>query len=153
LLVKTWFPLVGGTQLVSGHHLLWMVLGYGLTKKKNSILYVGTIKGFIDFLIGSQWGILEIFINLYEGFFLIVGFFLMENIFKEKNTYLGYGVAGGIGNMTQVPLFWFLSGRIYIFPIPLFIMATMFGFASGVVISGMLGKAIVDRIEKAGIQE
>ncbi|MHA1584586.1 MAG: hypothetical protein ACTSWL_04975, partial [Promethearchaeota archaeon] len=23
LLVKTWFPFVGGTQLVSGHHLLW----------------------------------------------------------------------------------------------------------------------------------
>ena len=36
LLIKTWYPFVGGTQLVSGHHLLWMVIVYGLTKKKST---------------------------------------------------------------------------------------------------------------------
>lgn len=151
LLVKPWFPLTGGTQLVSGHHLIWMVIGYGLTKKKYSILYVAVIQGFVNFLVGASWGLFEVFINVYEGSSLIIGFLIMEHLFKEKGTRLGYAIAGGLGNITQVPFFWIITKKLEIYPVTLFIMAMMFAFISGAVIAGFLGKIIVDKIEKAGI--
>jgi len=36
LLVKVWYPLTGGTQLVSGHHVIWASIVYGLTRKKKN---------------------------------------------------------------------------------------------------------------------
>ena len=45
LLIKTWYPFVGGTQLVSGHHILWMMIAYGLTQKISIIPFTAIIKG------------------------------------------------------------------------------------------------------------
>ena len=150
LLIKTWYPFVGGTQLVSGHHLLWMVIVYGLTKKKSTIILTATIQGFIGFLFGSNWGILEVAIMLYEGFFLILGFFLVE-LFHEGNSNLGWALAGGIGNASQVPLFWIITGKIWLIHWSLFLMACMFGFISGIFLAGLLGKLISKRIKNSGI--
>ena len=151
LLVKTWYPFVGGTQLVSGHHLLWMIVAYGLTKKKMIIFISATIKGLIEFLLGSQWGALEIFISLYEGLFLFLGILIIQLI-REENTFVGWGLAGGIGNAAQVPLFWIvMTGKYFIIDHTLFWMALMFGFLSGVVITGLLGKLITNNIEKSQI--
>jgi len=150
LLIKTWYPFVGGTQLVSGHHLLWMVIVYGLTKKKSTIILTATIQGFIGFLFGSNWGILEVAIMLYEGFFLILGFLLIE-FFQEGNSNFGWAIAGGIGNASQVPLFWIITGKIWLIHWSLFVMACMFGFISGVFLAGLLGKLISKRIKNSGI--
>jgi len=150
LLIKTWYPFVGGTQLVSGHHLLWMVIVYGLTKKKSTIILTATIQGFIGFLFGSNWGILEVAIMLYEGFFLILGFFLVE-LFHEGNSNLGWALAGGIGNASQVPLFWIITGKIWLIHWSLFLMACMFGFISGIFLAGLLGKLISKRVKNSGI--
>ena len=150
LLVKTWYPLVGGTQLVSGHHILWAVIAYGLTKKKLSIFLTCAINGFLGFLLGSPWGIGEVLFYLYEGFFLFLGFVIV-GLFKEGETKLGWGIAAGIGNLSQVPLFWIITGKIYILPIALFIMSCMFAFVSGVFMAGITGKIVVERLEKANI--
>jgi len=150
LLIKTWYPFIGGTQLVSGHHLLWMVIVFGLTKKKTTIILTATIQGFIGFLFGSNWGILELVIMLYEGIFLIFGFYLIE-LFHEGNSNLGWAIAGGIGNVSQVPLFWIITGKIWLIHWSLFIMACMFGFISGVFLAGLLGKLISKRIKNSGI--
>jgi ABC-type thiamin/hydroxymethylpyrimidine transport system permease subunit len=150
LLIKTWYPFVGGTQLVSGHHLLWMVIAYGLSKKKSLILLTALIQGFINFLLGSSWGIIEVGFTFYEGFFLYLGFVIMDK-FKEGETNLGWALAAGIGNLSQVPLFWIITGKIYILHVSLFIMSMMFAFISGVFMAGLLGKKIVQRIKKAGI--
>ncbi len=150
LLIKTWYPFIGGTQLVSGHHLLWMAIVYGLTKKKPTIILTATIQGFIGFLFGSNWGIFEVAIMLYEGFFLILGFFLIE-LFREGNSNLGWAIAGGIGNVSQVPLFWVITGKIWLIHWTLFAMACMFGFISGVFLAGLLGKLISNRIKNSGV--
>ena len=150
LLIKTWYPFIGGTQLVSGHHLLWMAIVYGLTKKKPTIILTATIQGFIGFLFGSNWGIFEVAIMLYEGFFLILGFFLIE-LFREGNSNLGWAIAGGIGNVSQVPLFWIITGKIWLIHWTLFLMACMFGFISGVFLAGLLGKLISKRIKDSGV--
>jgi len=100
LLVKTWYPFVGGTQLVSGHHILWMAIAYGLSKKKPIILLTALIQGIMNFILGANWGVLEVFIMFYEGFSLFIGFIMMD-IFRERQTKLGWGLAGGIGNIFQ----------------------------------------------------
>ncbi|WP_371804205.1 ECF transporter S component [Candidatus Lokiarchaeum ossiferum] len=150
LLIKTWYPFVGGTQLVSGHHLLWMVIAYGLTGKKRTIFVTATIQGFMNFLFGSSWGIMEVGITLYEGIFLFIGMYLMQ-LFGESDTKLGWAIAAGIGNLSQVPLFWIITGKIYILHWSLFVMAMMFGFLSGILIAGVLGYLIVERIKKTGV--
>lgn len=150
LLVQTWYPFVGGTQLVSGHHILWMVLAYGLTNKKSAMFVTATIKGFVMFLLGAQWGILEVFINNYEAFFVCIGIIFLAR-FHEGDSKLGWGIAAGIGNVSQVPFFWFLSGKFYLLHYTLFIMACMFAFASGVIIAGYLGKVITNKIRQAGV--
>ncbi len=145
LLIKTWYPFVGGTQLVSGHHILWMFIAYGLTKKILIVPFTAIIKGFINFLLGAQWGAIEILISLYEGFFLMVGILFILFI-KEEKSYFGWGIAGGIGNAAQVPLFWLMTGKIYVLHWTLFVMACMFGFLSGVIIAGVLGLLITKKI-------
>jgi hypothetical protein len=173
LLVKTWYPFTGGTQLVSGNQVLWYPLVYGITRKKPSIFITAIIKGLTMFLLGvAQWGILEVAFSLYEGFFVALGFAVVERIViggtrtspeggsstaaitmksTEGETFLGWGIACGLGNVTQVPLFWWITGKFLIIPPLLFIMAVMLAFASGVLMAGVLGKFVVDRLRKAGI--
>ena len=150
LLIKSWYPFMGGTQMVSGHHILWLALSYGFTKKKPAVFLTAIFKGFADFLLGAEWSAFEIVINLYEGTSMLIGFIIMEK-FKEGETNIGWGIACGIGNFTQVPFFWILTGKIYLFHYTLLIMAMMFAFASGFVFAGLLGKAIVDRVRKSRV--
>ena len=81
---------------------------------------------------------------------LILGFILIE-FFHEGNSNLGWAIAGGIGNVSQVPLFWIITGKIWLIHWSLFVMACMFGFISGVFLAGLLGKLISKRIKNSGI--
>ena len=113
LLIKVWYPLTGGTQLISGHHVLWASIIYGVTRKKKNILLTMLSKGLIEFLFGDVWGLLIIFVNLMEGTCLAIGFYIMEKI-GEGETKLGWGIAGGVGNFFQAPFFWILNQRWYL---------------------------------------
>ncbi len=151
LLVKTWYPLMGGTQLVSGHHILWFVLAYGLTRKNFSILPTALAKGIVMVLLGTDLGLIEVFVStIIQGIPLMFGFWFLEKC-REKNTFLGYGIAAGIGNVFQVPFFWIYTGKVLILDPSLFVLAIIFGFLSGVFFAGVLGKVIVDRLHKASV--
>ena len=50
ILIKVWYPLTGGTQLVSGHHVMWATVIYGITKKKKNIILTMASKGILEFL-------------------------------------------------------------------------------------------------------
>ncbi len=149
LLIKVWYPLTGGTQLISGHHVMWAAIVYGLTRKKKNILLTMFSKGLLEFLLGDVWGLLIIFVNLMEGLFLAFGFSLMEKI-GEGKTNLGWGIAGGIGNFFQAPFFWVLNQRWHLHWV-LWIIAFMFAFISGVFITGVLGRTVKNTIIKAGV--
>lgn len=142
LLVKTWFPFTGGTQLVSGHHVLWPAIAYGMTRRKGALVITATIKGFFMFLLMADLGIFEVLVSLFQGASLVAGFWIVER-FNEGSSNLGWGVACGIGNVTQAPLFWIITGRVFILPVALFLIAVMFAFASGVLIAGLLGRKIM----------
>ncbi len=149
LLVKVWYPLTGGTQLVSGHHVIWATIVYGLTKKKTTIILTMLTKGILEFLFGDVWGLLIVFVNLMEGIFLILGFMLMEKL-GEGETKLGWGIAGGLGNFFQAPFFWIINLRWYLHWV-LWVLAFMFAFISGILITGLLGRTTKNYLIKAGV--
>ncbi len=149
LLIKVWYPFTGGTQLVSGHHVIWASIVYGLTKKKYNIFLTMLSKGLIEFLLGDPWGIIIIFVNFMEAFFLVQGFFLMEKL-GEGETKLGWGIAGGLGNFFQAPFFWIINQRWYLHW-SLWALAFIFAFISGIFIVGILGRAIKNYLIKAGV--
>ncbi len=149
LLIKIWYPLTGGTQLVSGHHVIWAAIVYGLTRKKSTIILTMLSKGILEFLFGDAWGLLIILVNLMEGFFLIVGFMFMEKI-GEGDTKLGWGIAGGFGNFFQAPFFWIINQRWYLHWV-LWVLAFMFAFISGILITGLLGRTTKNYLIKAGV--
>jgi len=149
LLIKVWYPFTGGTQLVSGHHVIWATIVYGLTRKKKTILITMTTKGLLEFLLGDPWGLLILFVNIMEGISLAIGFLIMEKI-GEGDTKLGWGIAGGFGNFFQAPFFWILSQRWHL-NFTLWILAFMFAFISGILITGLLGKIVKDYLIKAGV--
>lgn len=149
LLIKVWYPLTGGTQLVSGHHVIWAAIIYGLTQKKSTIMLTMITKGILEFLFGDPWGLLIILVNLMEGFFLIIGFLFMEKI-GEGETKLGWGIAGGFGNFFQAPFFWIINQRWYLHWV-LWALAFMFAFISGIFITGVLGRTTKNYLIKAGV--
>ena len=149
ILIKLWYPLTGGTQLVSGHHVIWASIVYGLTKKKYNIFLTMLSKGILEFLLGDPWGLVIIIVNLMEAFFLIFGFIIMEHL-GEGETKLGWGVAGGIGNFFQAPFFWVINQRFYLHW-SLWALAFIFAFISGVFITGILGRSIKNYLIKAGV--
>jgi len=149
LLIKVWYPFTGGTQLVSGHHVMWASIIYGLTLKKRNILITMFSKGIIEFLFGDLTGLLIIFVNIMEGAFLCTGFYFVEKL-GEGNTKLGWGIAGGIGNFFQAPFFWIYFQRWTVHWI-LWVLAFIFAFISGVLITGLLGRIIKNGLIKAGV--
>jgi ABC-type thiamin/hydroxymethylpyrimidine transport system permease subunit len=149
LLIKVWYPLTGGTQLISGHHVIWASIIYGLTKKKPNIIITMLAKGLIEFLFGDPWGLLILFVNLMEGLCLAGGFWLMEKI-GEGETKLGWAIAGGLGNFFQAPFFWIVNQRWYLHW-TLWVIAFMFAFISGILIVGLLGRAIKNSLIKVGV--
>ncbi len=149
LLIKVWYPLTGGTQLVSGHHVMWGAIVFGLTRKKRSIILTMFIKGLLEFMLGDTWGLLIVFVDVMEGICLAGGFFLMEHM-KEGDTKLGWGLAGGFGNFFQAPFFWVLNQR-WTLHWTLWVLAFMFAFISGILITGVLGRTIKNSLIKAGV--
>lgn len=149
LLIKVWYPLYGGTQLVSGHHVIWATIVYGLTKKKNTIIITMLSKGLLEFLFGDLYAVLIIFINFMEAICLIGGFLLMEKL-GEGDSKLGWGIAGGLGNFFQAPFIWIINARWYL-PWYLWALAFTFAFISGVLITGLLGRTVKIYLIKAGV--
>jgi len=43
----------GAGQFMAGLHIFWIMLIYGLTKKKGTAILAGTLKGFVEFLSGG----------------------------------------------------------------------------------------------------
>jgi ABC-type thiamin/hydroxymethylpyrimidine transport system permease subunit len=150
LLVKTWYPLMGGTQLISGHHVLWFVLAYGITRKRLSMFWTAMAQGLVAFLIGSQTGILEVFVCEYEAFFIAIALWFIEHT-RERDTTFGWSIAAGLGNMTQVPFFWYLNKFMFTQPWTVFLLALMFAFVSGAIIAGILSKKIVVQLHASGL--
>ena len=146
--IKMIYPFMGGTQLVSGHHTIWMAIAYGMTKNKAAPLLTGGIKGIFEALLGDAWGAFIIVINLIEVGTMVACFWIAEK-FNEDYTKLGWVFACGVGNFVQAPIFWLLTGKYFVLHYTLAILSHIFAFLSGVLITGLLGREICILIKKA----
>jgi ABC-type thiamin/hydroxymethylpyrimidine transport system permease subunit len=149
LLIKVWYPLTGGTQLVSGHHVIWGVIVYGLTKDKKDIVLTMVTKGIIEFLLGDLLGLVIIFVNIMEGLFLALGFYIVEKL-GEGDSKLGWGIAGAFGNFFQAPFIWIVKEKFHLHW-SLWALAFIFAIISGILITGILGRTIKNGLIKAGV--
>jgi hypothetical protein len=148
-LLMKWYPFVGGTQLISGHHVIWGAIVYGLTKNKKNIILTMVSKGILEFLLGDPWGLLILIVNGMEGVLLLLGFYIMEKI-GEGESKLGWGIAGALGNFFQAPFFWIISQRWHLHW-SLWALAFIFALISGILITGVLGRTIKNGLIKAGV--
>lgn len=146
-IMKLIYPFVGGQQLLSGHHLLWMAISYGITKKKMAPIITAFVKGILESFF-NNWGAFILIMDLVEGLSIVAGFWIIEK-FGEGKTKLGWAIAGGIGNFVQAPIFWWLNGRFAVVNFTLAIIAFIFAFLSGCFISGLLGRQIVIGLKKS----
>ena len=76
--------------------------------------------------------------------------YLDGRVKEEGETKLGWSIAGGFGNFFQAPFFWIINQRWHLH-FTLWILAFMFAFISGILITGLLGKAVKEYLIKAGV--
>ncbi len=138
-------------QLLGGHHLWWMAIAFGLTRKKGAAISTAGIKGILEFMLGDPFGPVIMFLNLLEGASLEAGFIIPGRMKNAHDSKFRWALAGAIGNVTQPPFFWLLKGTLFMFPWYFITLACVFAFISGALISGLLGLAVVKVLNIAGI--
>jgi energy-coupling factor transport system substrate-specific component len=126
-------------QLLSGIHVMWLVLIMALVDKKGSGAVAGVTKGFIEFITGSWHGISVIVLSAAEGVFAELGFWP----FKKYRT-VSYLLAGGLGawaNLLVQQALWNQFGTP-----DFFALVSVFAFFSGVILAGCLGLGIMNTL-------
>jgi|AGTN01.2.fsa_nt_gi Predicted membrane protein len=126
-------------QLLSGIHVMWIVLIMALVDKKGSGAVAGLTKGFIEFITGSWHGISVIVLSVAEGIFAELGFWP----FKKYRT-VSYLIAGGLGawaNLLVQQALWNQFGTP-----DFFALVSVFAFFSGVLLAGCLALGIVNTL-------
>ncbi|MHA1371981.1 MAG: ECF transporter S component [Promethearchaeota archaeon] len=139
-------------QLFGGHHVLWMVLAYGMVRKHGSPTIAAGIKGLLEFILGDPIGPWIIILNLVEGLSVEFGFLIAKAIKRNGVSTIWWLIAGGLGNAFQPPLFWLIRQKLFIFPWYFVVIASIFAFISGVFLAGLLGKLIIKMLNRAGFR-
>jgi ABC-type thiamin/hydroxymethylpyrimidine transport system permease subunit len=140
-------------QLMSGYHLIWMALGFGITRKAGAPTFVAGIKGILEFMFWDPFfGPWVILLNLVEGVMLDAGFYLFRRIRSGRRRWM---LAGMLGNAMQplvsYSLVFYYLGK----PSPdlvILLVATTFSLASGCLITGLLGFQIDVVLHRPDVQ-
>ncbi|NMC06632.1 MAG: ECF transporter S component [Candidatus Lokiarchaeota archaeon] len=138
-------------QLLGGYHLIWMALGFGITRKHGAPTFVATIKGVLEFMFWDPFfGPWVIALNLVEGLMLDAGFYAFRRLRSERARWI---IAGSLGNLLQ-PLVSYTIVTYYLgraFPEYL-LVATLFAVVSGAVIAGVLGYQLQKTVRRPDVQ-
>ncbi len=131
----------GIPQLISGIHVLWLVLAGLLIKRRGAITIAGITKGIVEFSLFSFHGALILPIALAEGLVAEASFLA----FGAKKTYSVY-VAGGLSASANVIVL-----RLFVLqflPWYLIFLTWGFSFMSGAVVAGYFGNKAVKVIDE-----
>nr|HOP09648.1 ECF transporter S component [Candidatus Methanofastidiosa archaeon] len=131
----------GAGQFMAGLHIFWIMLVYGLTKKKGTAILAGFLKGFVEFLTGGKLGILAVALTVFQAAIIDIAFLFISNP-KAKM----YALVGGISTGANI-LFFQLAFATYD-AWPLFLALSAVAFISGVIFAGLFAKSVVDLIEE-----
>jgi energy-coupling factor transport system substrate-specific component len=138
-LVGNAFPVLpfGTPQLLSGIHILWLLLAGLFVKKRGVATLTGAIKGLVELALFSFHGIQILPISICEGAIVDVVLGVLG-----RNSSLKVAVAGGLSASGNVLVLWLLL--LQSLPISILLFMWLLSFISGS-IAGYFGKYVSQR--------
>ncbi len=142
------FGFAGATQWAAGLHVLWLTLAVGLTRKQGAGTITGILKGGVELLTGNTHGLLVVLVDVVAGLLVDLGFLP----FRDKDSLPAYCLAGGLAAASNVFVFQ-LFASVPADTLAYWAMLLVAGvaFVSGVLFGGVLSKALVNALRRAGV--
>lgn len=129
---------LGTPQLLSGIHILWLLLARLLTKKTGMATLTGAVKGLVELSLFSFHGIQILPISIVEG---VVADLVLSLLGTESSAKVA--VAGGFSASSNVIVLWLLL--LQSLPISLVIFMWLLSLISGLLV-GYFGKYASRRV-------
>jgi ABC-type thiamin/hydroxymethylpyrimidine transport system permease subunit len=138
----------GTTQWAAGFHVLWLTLAVGLTRKQGAGTITGILKGGVELLTGNTHGLFVVLVDVVAGLLVDLGFLP----FRDKDSLLGYCLAGGLASASNVFVFQiFASLPADTLAYWAMLLVAGVAFVSGVLFGGVLSRALVSALRRAGV--
>ena len=145
---QSFLGFAGTTQWAAGFHILWLMLAASMIRKPGAATTAGVIKGIVEFLTGNTHGLIVLIVNIAAG--LIIDLVLIGN--KQKKIKPSFYLAAGVSSASNIIVFQFFAAFPSDVLVLLAIISTsVVSFVSGIVFGGLLVRALLTAIEKAGI--
>lgn len=134
----------GTPQIVSGLHVIWILLAGILVKKPGSSTVTGVLKGLVELFMFSRHSVLVLLISAVEG--AVMDFSLA--ILGRKNS-ASLCLSCGLSSSSNVLVLWLALLR----RLPLPVVAYMYAisFVSGVLFAGYLARRLPEIIANLGL--
>ena len=130
----------GAGQFLAGLHIFWIILGYGLVKKRGTCTMVGVLKGLVELFTGGKLGVFAILLSGIQGLIADIIFFIL----RKKNVYT-FALSGGISTAANVFIF-----QVFFVPynaLRFFVLIAIIAFVSGVAFAGVFGFNVLNVLE------
>jgi len=145
---QSFLGFAGTTQWAAGLHIVWLMLAASLIRKPGAATTVGIIKGIVEFLTGNTHGLIVLIVNITAG--LIIDLVLIGN--KKNKINLSYYLAAGVSSASNIIVFQFIADiPSDVLTLIAILSTSAVSFVSGVVFGGLVVKALLAAIEKAGV--
>jgi energy-coupling factor transport system substrate-specific component len=142
------FGFAGTTQWAAGLHVLWLTLAVGLTRKQGAGTITGLLKGAVELLTGNTHGLMVVLVDVVAGLLVDLGFLP----FRNKDSVAAYCLAGGLAAASNVFVFQlFASLPADALTYGGLVLVGLVAFASGVLFGGVLARALVQALRRAGV--
>ncbi len=126
-------------QLLSGLHVLWIMLARLLVPQRGSAVFVGGLKGLVESSLFSHLGVFAFVVSLLEG--VIVEMVL---VFSKRGSTLTTYAAGGLSSASNLLVVQFLF--LPALSLAVYVLGYFAAFVSGVVFAGYLGTRVYDAV-------
>ncbi len=134
-----------GGQLVTGLHVLWLLLILALVNKPGSALLGAILDNFVQFLMGSHLGVWVLPVGLVQGILAEVGYWPLRGFSLS----LAMALSGGLSSISSVIV---LQVALHPFgPIAIVESLCALAFASGAFWGGLFPYMILGILHRAGI--
>ena len=145
---QSFLGFAGTTQWAAGLHIVWLMLAASMIRKPGAATTVGIIKGIVEFLTGNTHGLIVLIVNITAG--LIIDLVLIGN--KKNKFNLLYYLAAGVSSASNIIVFQFVADiPSDVLTLIAILSTSAVSFVSGVVFGGLVVRALLAAIEKAGI--
>jgi len=148
---QAWLGFAGTTQWAAGLHVLWLILAVGITRKQGAGTITGLLKGGVEFLSGNTHGVLVVIVDVVAGIVVDLVMLPFQRTRRSGAMTVAYCLAGGLAAASNVFVFQLFAAV----PADTLAMGALFlvggvAFASGVLLAGLLGQALLTALGRAG---